>query len=318
MQNATMEAAFEPLPSSIVEALSSIVADPTFNIRVIAGGIVGILIYTVVGMIMHHIFYRKVRAWLGGSGWGAGRHYSLCTSGRFCATFACSALQVCVPRGCSILAPRGLTPSLPPPQPQVPRNIFALVWHSDLALGLTSLAFGAPVIAGFTLAHEKWGIMKTYMDISEFGWGWWAASIPVYLLMFDFGFYFLHLVLHMEPIYSWSHANHHAFRPPTAWSGIAIDPLETIFSGLAPYLWPLFFVPFHLPTVCVALRGRMEGMGGRGGSGELRAATTRSRTPLPQLRHQHLPCRVGVHAPQRVPLEWRVAHDGPTCAQPAP
>ena len=53
----------------------------------------------------------------------------------------------------------------------------------------------------------------------------------------------------MEPVYSVSHANHHRFKPPVAWSGIAIDPVETIFSGLAPYLVPLFILPFHLPTV---------------------------------------------------------------------
>lgn len=36
-----------------------------------------------------------------------------------------------------------------------------------------------------------------------------------------------------------------------AWSGIAIDPIENIFSGLGPYLVPLFILPFHLPTVYV-------------------------------------------------------------------
>jgi sterol desaturase/sphingolipid hydroxylase (fatty acid hydroxylase superfamily) len=33
------------------------------------------------------------------------------------------------------------------------------------------------------------------------------------------------------------------------WSGIAIDPFETILSGIMPYTIPLFIAPFHLYTV---------------------------------------------------------------------
>ena len=118
-------------------------------------------------------------------------------------------------------------------------------------LALISLACGSPVIAAFAVAHERWGILKTYNDISEHGVAWWLVSIPVYLLIWDFWFYVLHLVLHMQPVYRWSHANHHAFRPPVAYSGIAIDPIELVFSGLGPYILPLFALPFHLPTVYV-------------------------------------------------------------------
>ena len=32
-------------------------------------------------------------------------------------------------------------------------------------------------------------------------------------------------------------------------SGVAIDPFETILSGILPYTVPLFFFPFHLWTV---------------------------------------------------------------------
>ena len=131
----------------------------------------------------------------------------------------------------------------------VSRDVFTLSLTSDLGLALISLAFGTLVISAFGVAHEKWGVMLVYNNISEHGWAWYVASIPIYLLIWDFVFYVLHLALHMEPIYSVSHANHHAFRPPTAWAGIAIDPIESVFSGLAPYLVPLFLLPFHLPTV---------------------------------------------------------------------
>lgn len=132
---------------------------------------------------------------------------------------------------------------------EVKRKVFDWRPSSDFMLGLISLVFGSPILQAAGLLHEKYGIMKTYTDIGEYGWAWWALSIPVYLLLWDLVFYVLHLILHIEPIYSLSHANHHAFRPPVAWSGIAIDPLENIFSGLAPYLVPLFVLPFHIYTV---------------------------------------------------------------------
>jgi sterol desaturase/sphingolipid hydroxylase (fatty acid hydroxylase superfamily) len=133
----------------------------------------------------------------------------------------------------------------------VAREVLSLSPRSDLGLALVSLVFGTLVISAFGVAHEQWGILLVYNDIAEHGWGYYFLSIPLYLLLWDFVFYVLHLALHIEPIYSYSHANHHAFRPPTAWSGIAIDPIESVFSGLAPYLCPLFVAPFHLPTVYV-------------------------------------------------------------------
>ena len=147
---------------------------------------------------------------------------------------------------------------------------YALDWSSDFCLAVISLAVGSPIIAGMGIAHSKWCVMGTYLGgayLEPWGahpWGlappaaaaYWLLSIPVYMLLWDFHFYWLHLCLHMEPIYSLSHANHHAFKPPVAWSGIAIDPIEQLFSGIGPYLLPMLlplpffgYLPFHLPTV---------------------------------------------------------------------
>lgn len=121
-------------------------------------------------------------------------------------------------------------------------------------------------MGGMAMAHTKWCIMGTYMGLpwEQHPWGYtgvqavaaWLISIPVYMLLWDFWFYILHLILHIEPVYSLSHANHHAFKPPVAWSGIAIDPIEELFSGIGPMLLPILlpfpfvgYIPFHLPTV---------------------------------------------------------------------
>ena len=173
------------------------------------------------------------------------------------------------------------TPNAPSPLPQVDpltRNgklvarPYGLDWSSDFALAVISLAVGSPISAGMGIAHTQWCVMGTYLGGAHLEpwlahpWGlappaalaYWLASIPAYMLIWDFHFYWLHLCLHMEPVYSWSHANHHAFKPPVAWSGIAIDPVEQLFSGIGPYLLPMLlpvpfvgYLPFHLPTVYV-------------------------------------------------------------------
>lgn len=64
-------------------------------------------------------------------------------------------------------------------------------------------------------------------------------------------FYILHRwVLHLPRVYKFTHVNHHVYRPPTAWSGIAVDPIDVIFEGILPYVVPLFCgLPFHEYTV---------------------------------------------------------------------
>jgi len=89
--------------------------------------------------------------------------------------------------------------------------------------------------------------MRLYKDPFQYG-GWYLLiQIPIYLLLWDLVFYILHRwVLHTKLGYLYSHINHHAFRPPTGWSGIAIDPFEVLMSGILPYLIPLFVgIPFN-------------------------------------------------------------------------
>ena len=131
---------------------------------------------------------------------------------------------------------------------------------SDIMLGIWSLLCGSPILQVFFLADEKFGISKIYwanpfdtsspfsFAVSVFGW---AASHFAYLLLWDLVFYIGHLALHHPTVYHLSHHAHHAFRPPTAWSGIAIDFIETFLSGIFPFLFPLFIAPFHAPTVYV-------------------------------------------------------------------
>ena len=128
---------------------------------------------------------------------------------------------------------------------KVPRDI---VRH-DIKLGLISLLCGSPMLQAFSLAHERWGISRVYAGVGDRGWLWWAVSIPLYVLLWDLTFYLTHLILHVPLVFRVSHFRHHKCRPPVPWSGIAIDPIETVFSGILPYIVPLFILPFHIYTV---------------------------------------------------------------------
>jgi lathosterol oxidase len=123
------------------------------------------------------------------------------------------------------------------------------VVRHDVKLGIVSLLFGSPLLQVFAVAHEKWGVSRVYTGIADRGWVWWAVSLPLYVILWDAVFYLTHLVLHHPFVFRISHFRHHKCRPPVPWSGIAIDPLETILSGIMPYVVPLFLLPFHVYTV---------------------------------------------------------------------
>jgi Delta7-sterol 5-desaturase len=129
------------------------------------------------------------------------------------------------------------------------RKVSRSVLKHDVKLGFISLLFGSPVLQIFALVSEKYHFDMVYTDIAAKGWLWWAVSIPLYVLCWDLVFYLTHLVLHWPYVYRKSHFRHHACRPPVPWSGVAIDPFETIMSGILPYTVSLFFFPFHIWTV---------------------------------------------------------------------
>ena len=147
------------------------------------------------------------------------------------------------------LFPRKITPG------KVRPPIFSwTIWESDINVSLLGLISGTPMIQLFHHANDKYGEssgLNMYKDPMKFGWEWAILQIPVYLLMWDLTFYVLHRwILHSPIFYKLCHAGHHAFRPPTGWSGIAVGPIDVIFEGILPYTIPLFFnIPFHEYTV---------------------------------------------------------------------
>ncbi len=127
-------------------------------------------------------------------------------------------------------------------------------FDGDINWSIMGLLAGTPLIQLVHHASDKYGQasgMRLYKDPLEHGWVWAFAQVPVYLVLWDLVFYVLHrFVLHNPFLYRYIHGSHHSFRPPTAWAGIAVGPLDVIFEGILPYALPLFFgFPFHEYTV---------------------------------------------------------------------
>jgi lathosterol oxidase len=119
----------------------------------------------------------------------------------------------------------------------------------DIKTGFFTLLFGTPIVQSFFLATSKWGISYGYKQVDEYGYLYWALSIPLYLTIWDFVFYAGHLFLHLPLVYRFAHAHHHRCRAPVAWSALCVDPVDEIFEGILPALMPLLVAPFHLSTV---------------------------------------------------------------------
>jgi sterol desaturase/sphingolipid hydroxylase (fatty acid hydroxylase superfamily) len=69
----------------------------------------------------------------------------------------------------------------------------------------------------------------------------WMLFIPYW---HDFHFWFIHRMIHFEPLYKWVHSLHHKSFNPGPWSGFSMHPVEsTIY--LSSCLFPALFLPQH-------------------------------------------------------------------------
>ena len=85
---------------------------------------------------------------------------------------------------------------------------------------------------------------QLYVDLSEYGWGYFGLSIILMILMHDTYFYWTHRLIHHPKLFKYIHKIHHSFESPTPWAAFAFHPFEAIVSlGIIPII--LFSIPFH-------------------------------------------------------------------------
>nr|XP_043607831.1 delta(7)-sterol-C5(6)-desaturase-like [Erigeron canadensis] len=95
------------------------------------------------------------------------------------------------------------------------------------------------------------GWTRCFSQISDVGWLSYAVNLGVYLIVVEFGIYWMHRELHdIKPLYKYLHATHHIYNKQNTLSpfaGLAFHPLDGILQAL-PHVIALFLVPMHFTS----------------------------------------------------------------------
>lgn len=81
-------------------------------------------------------------------------------------------------------------------------------------------------------------------------------QIPVFFVIEDFYFYWIHRFLHHKSVYKYVHKIHHEHKYPFGIAAEYAHPVETFFLGIGTLLGPLFFAK-HMVTLWVWLFFRL-------------------------------------------------------------
>lgn len=115
--------------------------------------------------------------------------------------------------------------------------------RSEVRLATLNLFIAAMITSAVGVTHVTRGWDSIYMDASERGVGYLLLSTVAYFLWIDAWAYVSHRVMHFPPVYRRFHKWHHEHVQCTAFSSLALHPVDMIsfqggvYTGL--YLFPL-------------------------------------------------------------------------------
>ena len=108
-----------------------------------------------------------------------------------------------------------------------------LLWS---ALNLATTAFVLKATSTYLVDN---GLLMT--DSTPAAWYDIAFDFAVFFFVFDFYFYCVHRLIHVEPLYSWTHRIHHRSIAPNPLSSSSMSPVEGVLEGM---IIPLFLAAF--------------------------------------------------------------------------
>jgi lathosterol oxidase len=89
------------------------------------------------------------------------------------------------------------------------------------------------------------GKTRIYWNLSDRSVAWLAISVVAYFVLVETGIYWIHRMMHVDPLYRWFHQYHHRWRKPTSWVSQAFHPIDSFALAL----------PFHLAAFVVPIYG---------------------------------------------------------------
>jgi len=114
----------------------------------------------------------------------------------------------------------------------------------ELLYSLRSIAIFGLVTGGVVYAAYS-GWTRLYLRVDQYGWGWFAASIGLMIVVHDAYFYWTHRLMHHPRLYRvFGHDTHHRSTSPTPWAAYAFSPAEAVVqAGIGPLV--VFTFPVH-------------------------------------------------------------------------
>ena len=121
-------------------------------------------------------------------------------------------------------------------------------FRNEALFGIVNLAVSAVVLGGVTAFLTRKGLIA-FNTAPTSAWVV-ALEYTLYFFLFDTYFYWLHRLMHIEPIYTWVHKVHHYSTAPNALTTLSVSPLESLING---GFVPLFTALFTVHDATMAL-----------------------------------------------------------------
>ncbi|MBX2954813.1 MAG: sterol desaturase family protein [Cyclobacteriaceae bacterium] len=106
---------------------------------------------------------------------------------------------------------------------------------------LTSFIFAGVGFAVFLTPLASY--TQVYYKVSDYGWGYLAASVILIIFLHDTYFYWMHRLIHHKSVYKYVHRVHHLSTNPSPWAAMAFHPLEAVLEAgiivLVAFLFPV-------------------------------------------------------------------------------
>lgn len=118
----------------------------------------------------------------------------------------------------------------------------------EILLGSMNMLIGSTASGVIACYIMNGGHSKMYYSVPERGWAYFLFSLVAFFVYNETMAYYLHRLFHYPWLYKKIHKMHHRYHQPTAWSAVAMHPLEFImyqgYLAATPFLVPIHAFPF--------------------------------------------------------------------------
>ncbi len=122
------------------------------------------------------------------------------------------------------------------------------IFRNEILFAALNMAVSAFLLGGLTKYLQHSGIIK--FNSGHASPLVIAGEYVLYWIGFDTYFYWLHRLMHVEPIYTWVHKIHHKSISPNPLTTLSVSPLESFINGgFVPLFTSLLFV--HSATMAL-------------------------------------------------------------------